>query len=259
MTSTIATAADGARIAVQVSGSGPPLLLLAGQANNHHWWDDVRSDFSDRRTTITVDQRGTGDSDEPADDMTTRSMAGDMVAVLGHLGLGPVDVYATSMGGRIAQWLAVDHPHLVRRLVLGCTSPGGPRAVERDAGVRRGLVDPSGDRRRFLLELMYTPEWLAGHPGPYRVLGDPSMTAAARRAHLRASDGHDDWEVLGAIAAPTLVLHGADDVMTPAVNAELLAERIPGSELMVLPGLRHAFFDEGRAVVSPLVEKFLTG
>lgn len=249
---------DGRRVAFQIAGAGPPLVLLAGQANSHHWWDDVRTDFTGHRTTITIDHPGTGDSDPPPPESSTRSFAADVSAVLVHLDCGPVDVYATSMGGRVAQWLAIDHGPQLRRLVLACTSPGGPRAVERTADVRRRLARPGTEERvRSLLELMYTSAWLASHPGPYRVLGDPTMSGPSRRVHLRASDGHDAWDRLPRIAAPTLILHGANDEMTPAVNAELLATRIPDSSVRLFPKMKHAFFDEARSVVSPIVSEFL--
>ncbi|RZS32645.1 alpha/beta hydrolase family protein [Herbihabitans rhizosphaerae] len=88
--------------------------------------------------------------------------AGDVIAVLDHLGVERADVYGTSMGGRVAQWVAALYPERVRRLVLGCTSPGGGHGVERDSDVRRSLGDPDQTAvRRALLDLMYTP---AGSP-----------------------------------------------------------------------------------------------
>ena len=72
-----AKAADGTRIAYQLSGEGPELLLLAGQANNHHWWDGVRDDFAALRTTITLDYRGTGASDKPTTPYSTEIFAAD--------------------------------------------------------------------------------------------------------------------------------------------------------------------------------------
>ncbi|MDI2027827.1 alpha/beta fold hydrolase [Saccharopolyspora sp. TS4A08] len=253
-----ARAQDGTRLAYQVGGAGPPLVLLAGQANDHRWWDGVREDFEGAHRTITFDHRGTGDSDKPDEPCSTRGFASDVVAVLDELGIGSADVYGTSMGGRIAQWVAIDHPDRVRRLVLGCTSPGGPRATERDADVRRALAQPDpGAAERALLELMYSPEWLAEHDGPRCVLGDPDMPPHARRHHLAASNRHDAWEQLTAIRARTLVLHGTDDRMTPASNAELIAERIPDARARVLPGLRHAYFHEGRPATSELVLDFL--
>ncbi|MEU5286886.1 alpha/beta fold hydrolase [Streptomyces sp. CA-278952] len=254
------TTPDGVGIAYQVQGDrAAPLLLLAGQANNHHWWDSVRGDFHGVRSTITFDYRGTGESDKPDLPYKTELFALDVIAVLDALGIERADVYGTSMGGRVAQQLAARHPERVRALVLGCTSPGGPHAVERTNDVRRSLVQTRpGAARRALLELMYTPAWLAANPGPYRTLGDPGMPAHAQRRHLAASNQHDAWQLLPVIGAPTLVVHGTDDLLNPAANAALLAERVPGARLHLIPGARHAYFEEFRAVASPLVLDFLT-
>jgi pimeloyl-ACP methyl ester carboxylesterase len=253
------TAPDGTVLAYQTAGRGPALLLLAGQANNHHWWDATRPDFEAAHTTITLDWRGAGGSGKPDEPYSTRGFAGDVVAVLDALGLERAHVYGTSMGGRVAQWLAADRPERVGALILGCTSPGGPHALERDASVRKALVQP--DRAaagRFLLELMYTPAWLAAHQGPYFTVGDPDMPGYAVRRHLAASGGHDAWDALPSIKAPTLVLHGTDDVFNPAANAPLIAERVPDAELRLVEGARHAYFEEFRAVASPAVLDFLT-
>ncbi|MCL6289732.1 alpha/beta fold hydrolase [Streptomyces sp. ATCC51928] len=253
------TTPDGIDIAYQVQGGGTvPLVLLAGQANNHRWWDGVREDFHADRSTITLDYRGTGQSDKPDTPYSTELFAQDVVAVLDDLGIDRADVYGTSMGGRVAQQLAARHPDRVRALVLGCTSPGGPHAVERNGEVRRSLVQTQpGAARRALLELMYTPAWLEANRGPYRTLGDPGMPAHAQRRHLVASNEHDAWHLLPGIDAPTLVVHGSDDLLNPAANAPLLAGRIPGARLHMIPGARHAFFEEFRVVASPLVLDFL--
>ena len=253
------TTPDGVRIAYQVRGEGAPLVLLAGQANNHHWWDGVRDDFHAHRSTVTLDWRGTGESDKPDRPYSTEVFAQDVIAVLDGLGIDRADVYGTSMGGRVAQHLAARHPHRLRALVLGCTSPGGPHGFERSNDVRRSLVQPQpGAARQALLELMYTPAWLATHPGPYRTVGDPAMPAHARRHHLAASNQHDAWQLLPDIKAPTLVVHGSDDLFNPAANAPLLANRIPGARLQMIPGARHAYFEEFRAIAGPLVLDFLT-
>jgi len=253
-----ATAPDGCRIAYQVGGSGPPLLLLAGQAGSHRWWTRVRPDFEAYRTTVTLDWRGTGDSDKPDAPFSTTGLAEDAVAVLDALGVVRADVYGTSMGGRVAQWVAARHPDRVRRLVLGCTTPGGAHGVERSDAVRRSLATPDAERnRRALLELMYTPGWVAAHPEPYWTLGDPAMPPHARRHHLRASAAHDAWDALPTITAPTLVLHGDQDVVNPVANARLLVDRIPGARLELLPGARHAYFEECRDTAGRLVREFL--
>jgi 3-oxoadipate enol-lactonase len=255
---THALASDGTRIAYQTSGAGAPLLLLSGQASSHTWWTRVRADFDAYRHVITLDYRGTGDSDAPEGLYSTPGFAEDAIAVLDHLGIERADVYGTSMGGRVAQWIAVRHPHRVRRLVLGCTSPGGAHAVERSAAVRRALANPDPTAaRRTLLDLMYTPEWIAQNQGPYRTLGDPTMPPHARHQHLLASYGHDAWDVLPRISAPTLVLHGDQDELNPTANAPLLADRIPRARLHLIAGARHAYFEERSDVTGTVVREFL--
>ena len=249
-----ATAADGVRIAYQVRGTGQPLLLLAGQSNNHHWWDPVRADFEAARTTITFDYRGTGDSDKPDEPYSTQGFADDVIAVLDDVGLPEVDVYGTSMGGRVAQWVGSRYADRVRALVLGCTSPGGKNAQERSQEIRRALAQPDqAARDRVLLDLMYTPDWLAVNPGPQPVLGDPTMPTYAKGRHLVASNSHNAWDELPKIQAPTLILHGTDDVFSPVGNAKLLAYRIPNARTELIQGARHAYFHEFQAVASPLV------
>jgi pimeloyl-ACP methyl ester carboxylesterase len=256
----LATATDGVRIAHQVRGAGRALLLLSGQANSHRWWDPVRADFDAAFRTITLDYRGTGDSDKPDEPYSTEGFAEDVVAVLDHLGVERADVYGTSMGGRVAQWLAARHPARVGRLVLGCTTPGGPNGVGRDAEVDTALTDRDQARARAaLVDLMYTPAWTSAHPGPYATLGDPAMPGYARRRHRLASARHDAWAVLPDITAPTLVLHGTEDRFNPTANAPLLAKRIPGARLALLDGARHAYFEEFRVTASPLVLDFLRG
>ena len=256
-----ASAADGTAIAFQSAGNprGAPLVLLAGQSNTHRWWDSARADFEDAGyRTITLDWRGTGASDKPDEPYSTRGFATDVVAVLDELGVARAHVYGTSMGGRVAQWLAADFPERVEALVLGCTSPGGQRAIERDRTVRQALAQADREAaERYLLELMYTPAWLAEHQGPYYVVGDPEMPAYAKGRHLTASGKHDAWDALPSIAAPTLVVHGTDDVFNPTANASLIAERIPNARMELIDGARHAYFDEFRDIAGPLVLDFL--
>jgi len=257
-----ASAADGAALYYTVQGrdDGEPLVLIAGQSNGHRWWDAALEDFTSTFRVITMDHRGIGGSDKPDDDSySTRNFAADVVAVLDAAGAGRAHVYGTSMGGRVAQWVAADHPHRVDRLVLGCTSPGGPHAVRRAESVSRSLTQYSARAvRQALLDLMYTPAWLAEHPGPYRTIGERGTPPHVLRKHRIASARHDAWDVLPAITAPTLVVHGTDDAFNPAANAPLLAERIPGARLHLIPGARHAYFEERRDLAGPLVRDFLS-
>ncbi|RJQ73792.1 alpha/beta fold hydrolase [Pseudonocardiaceae bacterium YIM PH 21723] len=249
----IASTPAGLGIHYETQGSGEPLLLLGGQANTLHWWDSVLPDFAADHQVITVDYAGTGASDKPrAMQYSTRGMAGDMIAVLDALEIDRAHVYGMSLGGRIAQWLAADHPGRVAGLVLGCTSPGAPNGIERTDEVTRAMA--AADPREALIDLMYTPAW----PGPYNALGDPDMPLYARRQHFTASVEHNGWDALLTITSPTLVVHGTDDLINPTANAPLLAGRIRGARLELIRGARHAYHEEFRSVASPLVAGFLS-
>ena len=258
----LATAADGAAIHYDVRGAGDrTVLLLPGQSNDHQWWDSVRADFDAHFTTIALDWRGTGQSDKPDDDSYSIStFAADSIAVLDHVGVERAHVYGTSMGGRVAQVIAAERPERVDRLVLGCTSPGDRHGVRRRGQVNVALTQrDSAAVRRTLLELMYTPGWLARHDGPFHTIGSRDLPAHARNGHLKASRRHDAWDLLPRIVAPTLVVHGSDDALSPAANATLIADRIPDAREEIIDGARHAYFEEFRDVASPLVLDHLLG
>ncbi|MDO9378081.1 MAG: alpha/beta hydrolase [Nocardioidaceae bacterium] len=238
----------------------PTVLLLPGQANSHDWWTGLRERLVGWRT-VTFDYRGTGDSVGAEGDergWTTSTFAADAASVLDGLGLDRVHVWGTSMGGRVAQMLAIEHPDRVDRLVLTCSSPGGPHALERDQEVRLSLAQRDDDARlEALVDLFYTPAWRASGRRSH-LFGDPGMSPLASRAHLRVSARHDAFERLPEITAPTLVLHGTDDRMVPAGNAALISSRVPGAEVELTDGGRHGFFDEDADVVVPRVAAFLS-
>lgn len=255
-------AADGAELAVQCLGDGPVLLMLQGQSNCHRWWNGLREHFAERFTTVTFDYRGTGTtraevSRESTAEWSTRSFADDARHVLAGVGAERAHIYAASMGGRVAQWLAIDSPELVDHLVLACTSPGGPEAVPRSAevGARLAQRDPQA-RLDTLIDLFYTPAWQEKGLRS-SLLGDPKMSARARTGHLQVSGHHDASAKLSAITAPTLILHGEDDRMTPAANAHLLHRDISGARLYIHSGGRHGFFDEFSADISGRINEFL--
>lgn len=251
---------DGFPLAIQVSGpeDGPALLLLQGQSNSHEWWAELREDFSPQFRTITFDYRGTGGSRGELGELSTTSFAADAAEVLDRLGVERAAAYGTSMGGRIAQMLALDFPERVSALVLGCTTPGGPHSVKRPRKVGQSLARLRGqEHTRYLFDLFYTPAWTV--PSEYsKLLGDATMTPAESAAHLRISAGHNAWDRLPEISAPTLIVHGDDDRMNPVDNAHILHERIAGSQMLILPEGRHGFFEEFAEVVTPAVLRFLS-
>ena len=118
------TSRDGTRLYYECQGQGPALLLLAGQSCDHREWERVAVDFSAHFQVIGWDYRGTGQSDKPEEpSYSTRGFAQDAVAVLDACGLARAHAYGISMGGRVAQWLAIDFPERLGALVLGATTP----------------------------------------------------------------------------------------------------------------------------------------
>jgi len=257
-TSSTTTAEDGSTIAFSVDGVGPALLLLSGQGTDRRWWDRVVPSLAGSHTVIRADYIGTGGSVAATKaQYSTRRFARDAIAVLDATGFASAHVYGTSMGGKVAQWIALDYPERIEKLVLGCTSTGGASAVLMDPATAEqfGQSGPEGNRAR--LPLMYTDTWLASHEPNPAVVSAPG-TQLARIGHRRASTTHDTSALAACIAAPTLVLHGADDAVVPPSNAGLLAALIPGATVRLFAGARHAYFEEHLDQAAKVVSTFLS-
>lgn len=245
--STTITTYDGATLAVYTYGArdAEPLLLIAGQALAAAAWDPAVDGFAGRYRVITYDHRGTGDSEvrfpgEPTA-WTTREAARDALAVLDGLGIARAHIYGHSMGGRIAQWLAVDAPDRVASLVLGGTSGGDSAGVPRREWVSAALA--AGDLER-LAPVFFGRDWLAAHPED-ALVSARSPSEIARSAHFAASQGHDAWAALGTIDVPTLVVQSLDDQVCPPENARLLVNAIPTAELHLLDDGMHVYYAGG--------------
>lgn len=252
---------DGTQLAFDVTGHGEPLILLSGQATDRHFWDEVVPDLAKRHRVITFDARGTGESDAPEFTYTTRNMARDVIAILDAAGASRAHVYGISMGGRIAQWVGIDADERIGALVLGATTPGSTRGVRRAPDVDRILAtaDPN-ERAELAAPLMASEAFLSQNPAlaaRIRDLTTPRISDVARFLHFRASETHDSWTSLAHIQAPTLVIHGSEDRLNPTANAPLLAERIPGAEMVILEGARHLFHIECREAATRVVLDFL--
>lgn len=253
---------DGTRIYYEKAGHGEPLLLVSGQGADHTYWDIIRDDFAGRYQVVVYDNRGTGHSDKPdAPEYTTRMFAHDAVAVLDHLGVGRAHVYGHSMGGRIAQWLAVDHEERIASLVLGGTTPGNARGVPREPEIDQLLTHPPADAKeayQALASLVLSPSWLSKNPDIFSQLTQGTrLPDYVRRLHYQASETHDCWDYLPLIHTPTLVIHGSDDKLNPTDNASLLAGRIPHAELCIIQGGRHGYMFEFREESNRIVSSFL--
>jgi pimeloyl-ACP methyl ester carboxylesterase len=258
----VASTPDGTRLYYEESGAGEPLLLIAGNPNDHHLWDPIRGDFADRYQVLVYDHRGTGQSDKPEDPAayTTRQFARDATAILDAAGIDRAHVYGVSMGGGVAQWMAIDHADRVGALVLGCASPGGPNRVPPPAWVMEARQNPDPQVwLRTASALVYSPEWGEAHRELVASLnaGMAAVPPTIRQLLNQVSPEHDAWDLLPSISAATLVIHGSDDGMVSVGNAHLLAGRIPGAELHIVQGARHGFFLEYQQESSRVVLDFL--
>jgi 3-oxoadipate enol-lactonase len=234
-------------------GSGPPVLLIMGLGMNATgWWRTIPALSAFR--VIAFDNRGVGRSERIRGPYTVAGMADDAVSVLDEAGIDSAHVYGISLGGMIAQEVALRHPDRVRALVLGATTAGGAN-----------LVPASEDVNAFVrLRAQMTAEhavW-ASVPINYaqrtrREAGQRIAEDIAQRlrfpvepeyysAQLAAAHGHDAR--VEDIRAPTLVVHGDEDVLIPPANGERLAELIPGAELSMWPGAAHLYFTDEPAV-----------
>ncbi|HUZ78755.1 MAG TPA: alpha/beta fold hydrolase [Chloroflexota bacterium] len=260
-----AAAADTTRLYFEEHGAGEPLVLISGQGSDHHMWDPIREDFAARYRVIVFDHRGTGESEKPTDPSgySMHRFASDVITILDHLRIERAHAYGLSMGGRICQWLGIEHGSRLGALVLGCTTPGNAHGVRRPAEVNAMMANRSTDPEealKFYLDPFVSPAWAKAHPeylatARHRVRHP--IPRFAQRFHYQASEAHDAWNQLSWIHVPALVIHGSEDQINPAANAPLLAERIAGAELHIIQAGRHGYFLEFHEEASRVVLEFL--
>jgi pimeloyl-ACP methyl ester carboxylesterase len=213
------------------------------------WWRTIPVLAGAGLRVLAFDNRGVGRSDRPPGPYTTADMADDAVAVLDCAGLERAHIYGISLGGMIAQEIALRHPARVERLVLGATTAGGTHASAADEATlaffhRRGEM-PAEEAVWASVPYNYSARTRAEYGE--RVAEDIAqrlrfpVAPEPYAAQLAAALGHDTHDRLPSIAAPTLVVHGAEDVMVPRANGRLAAGRIPHAELVELPGAAHLY------------------
>ena len=244
------------KIAWERQGSGEPLLLIQGLGYARWGWEPVARPLARSFEVLLFDNRGIGESDAPQGPYSVAEMAGDAVQVLDEAGVEQAHVVGTSLGGMIAQELALEHPERVGKLVLACTTPGGPRAYP--------MPQPTVDlmlARASLRE--FTENALAPADRPdlvERILVHRERTAQGFEpwsAQAAAGAGFDASERLGGLAAPTLVQHGDGDLVVDPRNGELLVELIPDARLSLYEGGGHLFFWQEPERFAREVEEFL--
>jgi len=256
---------NGIGLYYEDTGRGEPVLLIEGLGYAAWMWYRQRDAFAARYRTVIFDNRCAGQSDHPDEPFTVADMAADAAGLLRVLETGPVHVLGVSMGGFIAQELALNHPRLVKSLVLCCTSFGGPNAVPVTPRALESMTEISGltpeQVIRQGLSVAFSRPYFDSHPAEVdRIVAWRLALGTPRRAWQRQfeavlSFGSEDR--LGQIGVPTLVMAGDEDLVVPVQNAHALAGRIPGAELAIFPGGGHLFFIEQAPRFNSTVIDFL--
>ncbi len=260
-------AVDGGQLAYRRIGSGRPLLVLNGFAATIADWDPSFIDrLASSNELILLDNRGIGGSNDDGQPFDIGKLADDAAHVIGSLGFERTSVLGWSMGGFIAQALAVQHPAHVDKLILLSTDSGGSDTDLASTAVWSQLVDTSGtphEQARRLLFLLFPGDVAESF---YRQFGN---VVAAARAQLspdlvrRQAAAMDAWHRDGVairvreINVPVLIGTGTEDIVIPPSNALKLVNAIPGAWLAQFPRAGHAFIAQYPHALADLINCFL--
>ena len=244
-------------------GSGEPLLLLMGLGAPGAVWELHVQEYEKHFRCLLVDNRGAGDSDQPDGPYTTRQMAEDAVALLDKLAIERVAIAGISMGSGIAQEIAINHPERVSRLALISSWSRCDlytKAVFEHFKDMRACSSPEQFVR--LLQLwIFAPGYFNTHAADLLEARSGAATGymplAAFKAQCDACIGHDTYDRLDQIKAPSLLTVGDADIFTPLRLSEEITRRIPQSSLKVFKGLGHAHHWEDLDAFNQLTTRFL--
>jgi 3-oxoadipate enol-lactonase len=259
--------AGGTRLSYERAGSGPPLLLIMGMSGTTLSWGEpfvgaLRGDFE----TVVYDHRGVGESSPMEEPFTIAQLAEDAAGLMDALELDAAHVMGISMGGMVAQELALAHPERIETLTLGCTYCGGEGSLLTSPEVIQRLAESmtSGDRERALRtawEVNVSAAYAADaeayaafvERGKQRAVAVPVIMA-----QMQAIMAHDTQARLSQLTMPTQIAHGTDDLMLPVGNAHLMVEQMPDAGLEIFEGVGHLFFWEEPERSAQLVREHVT-
>ena len=260
-----ARATDGIRLHYEVLGraGATPVLMIQGLGADKHGWDMQRFPLALQYRMIALDNRGAGRSDKPFGAYSLEQMADDAIAVLDQVGVEKAHIVGASMGGAITQIIGLKYPERVMSLTLACTAcrnhpwrrellaGWATAATERGIGAMtreaaRWVIGPRSFRR-----LLPAFGWL----GPLAMGRTSHAFVAQVKAILDVDDSIADQ--LSLVTAPTLVLVGNQDILTPRGDSEEIAERMPNSELVVISGAAHGFMVEHASTFNRVLLEFL--
>lgn len=260
-----AFSSDGVRLHYEVTGrpSAPPVLMIQGLGAGKNAWNLQRVAMATRFRMIAFDNRGVGRSDKPSGPYKLEQMAHDAIAVLDAAGFNDAHIVGTSMGGVIGQIIAVKNPHRVRSLTLASTAcrnhkwrydllkhwantaeHQGMHALGHEAA--QWVIGPRSFRR-----ILPTLGWL----GPLALMRPTAPFISQVQALLSNDDSLND--MLPMITAPTLVIVGNQDILTPRGDSEEIVERIANAELVVISGGAHGLMIEKAATFNRILIEFL--
>lgn len=247
------------------TGTGEPLLLIAGLGGHSGGWVLNQPEFAKHFDTISHDNRGAGQSTARDEPYSIRGMADDAAALLDSLGIERAHVVGVSMGGMVAQELAINYPARVGRLVI-CCSRARTGELRRKISIAQRALWEAGVPRDAIAAIQQpwgsTPQVLQDEHLPLDALAlqaaDPySIKPHAYLRQLDATIAHDTYNRLGQVKSPTLVLVGSEDILTPPYESEEIARLIPGARLRILPRGGHGFSREYPAQFNRAVLQFL--
>jgi pimeloyl-ACP methyl ester carboxylesterase len=258
---------NGINIYYELHGAGEPLLLIMGLGANATAWEPQIPAFSREYQVIAFDNRGSGRSDKPSEMYSMRQMADDAALLLEDLGINSAHVFGMSMGGMIAQELALQHPSRVRTLVLSSTMAGGPNATFAQPAQIAQFVSLASLPPELAIERGLSFFYSQGFIAENR---DSLVERAMRHMHLMAPPqslqrqvmavmGFNAHGRLSDIHQPTLSLHGDADVIVPFANSSVLASGISGARMVSYEGVGHGMLLERAAEINAEVLQFLAG
>jgi pimeloyl-ACP methyl ester carboxylesterase len=261
--------ANGIDIYYEARGEGSPVILINGWGGNLDSWSGKMIDLLvGKHRVIMMDNRGTGRSDKPDIPYTMDMMAADAKGVLDALEVEKAHVMGFSMGGAITQTFGVNYPERTLSLVICGASAGRENSVSSDPKVQMDLAliaNPSPeitvrDVTIKLLYLLYSKEYVEGHLED--LVKDETYSDYSTPSHALMNQSHaistmDTYQHLPDIKVPVLVMTGDEDVLVPPENSEKIASRIPGSELLMIPGCGHGFLKQKTGEAIGHVLRFL--
>ena len=252
----------------EVRGEGEALVLINGYGSNSRSWFLEIPTFSEEFQVVTFDNRGTGQSDKPDIPYTMEMMAGDVAGLLEAIGIDAAHVYGVSMGGMIAQEFALSYPDKVISLILGCTNCGGRHSTRPDEEVMTFLFDVERMKRltpeegaRESLPFLFSQEFIDNHVDiieqviVQRVEYVTPLHGYTRQA--QAIMGHDTYDRLPQLQAPTLIIAGTADRLVPVENSRIIASQIPNAELVILENMGHGYLVEAAGEANKAILNFL--